>query len=113
MIIEQFTELLIAAVALIGGASGGSFGLYKLLDKSIVRRMKVLEEKLDIVDKWTRMQQLDIDNSNKSTQIMVEGMLACLEGLREQGCNGTVVNNIAKIKTYLIEKAHESKSGQR
>jgi hypothetical protein len=110
MFIEQFAEMIFAVIAVIGGASGGSFGLYKLLDRSIVKRMKVLEEKLENVDRWTRLQQLDIDNGNESTQLMVEGILACLEGLREQGCNGAVLSNIGKIKRYLVEKTFEGKS---
>ena len=35
------------------------------------------------------------------------GVLACLKGLREQGCNGPVTEAIGKIEKHLNRKAHE------
>ena len=39
--------------------------------------------------------------------IIVHGVLACLKGLREQGCNGPVKEGIAEIEEYLNRKAHQ------
>ena len=39
--------------------------------------------------------------------IIVYGVLACLKGLREQGCNGPVKEAIGEIEGYLNKKAHE------
>lgn len=41
--------------------------------------------------------------------ILTFGVLACLKGLHEQGCNGPVTEAIAKIEKHLNEKAHEKK----
>lgn len=38
--------------------------------------------------------------------LLVYGVLACLKGLREQGCNGPVTEAINKIEKYLNETAH-------
>lgn len=38
--------------------------------------------------------------------ILIEGILACLKGLREQGANGPVTEAIAKIEQHLIQKSH-------
>ena len=38
--------------------------------------------------------------------ILVEGMLACLKGLQEQGANGPVTEAITKIEKHLIDKSH-------
>lgn len=38
--------------------------------------------------------------------LLVEGILACLKGLHEQGANGPVTEAIAKIEKHLIEKSH-------
>lgn len=38
--------------------------------------------------------------------ILTMGILACLKGLSEQGCNGPVTEAINKIETHLNEKAH-------
>ena len=39
--------------------------------------------------------------------LLVFGVLACLKGLREQGCNGPVTETIDKIEKYLNQKAHK------
>ena len=38
--------------------------------------------------------------------LLTEGILACLKGLKEQGCNGPVTEAINKIEKHLNEKAH-------
>lgn len=39
--------------------------------------------------------------------LLVYGVLACLKGLREQGCNGPVTEAIGKFEKHLNEKAHK------
>ena len=39
--------------------------------------------------------------------LLVYGVLACLKGLSEQGCNGPVTEAINKYEKYLNEKAHK------
>lgn len=39
--------------------------------------------------------------------LLVYGILACLKGLSEQGCNGPVTEAISKIEKHLNKKAHE------
>ena len=38
--------------------------------------------------------------------LLTYGVLACLKGLKEQGCNGPVSEAINKIEKYLNKKAH-------
>lgn len=40
-------------------------------------------------------------------QLLTYGVLACLKGLQEKGCNGPVTEAVNKIERYLNEKAHE------
>ena len=39
--------------------------------------------------------------------LLTFGVLACLKGLKEQGCNGPVTEAINKIEKHINEKAHE------
>lgn len=39
--------------------------------------------------------------------LLTYGILACLKGLKEQGCNGPVTEAINKIEKHLNQKAHE------
>lgn len=39
--------------------------------------------------------------------LLVYGVLACLKGLSEQGCNGPVTEAINRYEKYLNKKAHK------
>ena len=60
-------------------------------------KLKTLQEKHDE----------DIGSIQTEQTLIVYGLLACLKGLKEQGCNGPVTEAINKIEKHLNEKAHE------
>lgn len=43
----------------------------------------------------------------KENKIVITGVLACLQGLKEQGCNGTVTTSIDLINDFINETAHK------
>lgn len=47
-----------------------------------------------------------IKQIREEQQILTEGILACLKGLKEQGCDGPVTSAIDKIEQHLIQQAH-------
>ncbi len=49
----------------------------------------------------------DQNHVNTELTLLTYGVLACLKGLREQGCNGPVTEAIGKIEKHLNQKAHE------
>lgn len=49
----------------------------------------------------------DIKAIKEEQTLLVEGILACLQGLQEKGCNGPVTKAIERYKTYLNTKAHK------
>ena len=54
-----------------------------------------------------REQDEEIQATKKEQQLVVYGLLACLKGLKEQGCNGPVTEAINKIEKHLNVRAHE------
>ena len=48
----------------------------------------------------------DMTNIKQEQTLLMYGVLACLKGLSEQGCNGPVTEAIHEIEKYLNEKAH-------
>ena len=40
-------------------------------------------------------------------QVLTYGVLACLKGLKEKGCNGPVTDAITTIEKYLNASAHK------
>ena len=57
------------------------------------------------VDKQNN-QDKEIKKIKEEQALLVEGILACLKGLKEQGCNGPVTEAIHKYESYLNQKAH-------
>lgn len=49
----------------------------------------------------------DMASVKQEQRLIVYGVLACLKGLSEQGCNGPVTEAISKIEKHLNEKAHQ------
>ena len=49
----------------------------------------------------------DMHGINEEQTLLTYGVLACLKGLKEQGCNGPVTEAINKIEKYLNQKAHQ------
>lgn len=52
-------------------------------------------------------QDKDIKSIKEEQTILTQGILACLMGLKEQGCNGPVTEAIDRIETYLNKQAHK------
>jgi hypothetical protein len=51
-------------------------------------------------------QEKEIKAIKEEQQLMTYGVLACLKGLREQGCDGAVTDAIDKFEKHLNAKAH-------
>lgn len=50
----------------------------------------------------------DMQDIHTEQTLLTYGVLACLKGQQEQGCNGPVTEAIGKIEKYLNQKAHGS-----
>ena len=51
-------------------------------------------------------QEAEIKSIKEEQQLLTKGILACLKGLREQGCDGAVDETINEIENHLNQKAH-------
>lgn len=59
--------------------------------------------------KWFQAQERqtkDIAALNEETCLLTYAILACLKGLKEQGCNGPVTEAIDKVEKHINKKAH-------
>ncbi len=52
-------------------------------------------------------QHVDIEKMKEEQCLLTYGVLACLKGLQEQGCNGPVTEAANKIEKHLNQQAHE------
>ena len=51
-------------------------------------------------------QDREIRALKQEQRLLTCGVLACLKGLREQGCNGPVTEAIKQIEDYMNSRAH-------
>lgn len=56
-----------------------------------------------------KQQDEDIKSIKEELTMLTYGILACLKGLKEQGCNGAVTEAIDKTEKFLNNKAHGQK----
>lgn len=87
---------LIGALAVIAGAL---IAVYKFS-----QRPKELQARIERMEK---VHEEDIRKINEEQCLNTYGLLACLKGLKEQGCNGPVTEAINKIEKHLNKQAHD------
>ena len=87
---------LIGALGVIGGLLIAGYKFYLKLEK-LAKRMENLR----------KMHEEDIRKINEEQCLITYGLLACLKGLREQGCNGPVTDGINRIEKHLNKQAHD------
>lgn len=54
-----------------------------------------------------RRQDRELSDIRKEQILICYGVLACLKGLKEQGCNGPVTAALDKLERHLNQAAHE------
>lgn len=81
--------------------------IYELVKKSTLD--KISQNAKDISELKTEVGLLksEMQDSKEERLILVNGVLACLKGLKEQGCNGPVTEGINQIEEYLMKKSHD------
>lgn len=52
-------------------------------------------------------QDIEIKALKEEQCIIVYGLLACLKGLKKQGCNGPVTEAVDKLEKHINKKAHD------
>ena len=88
---SQAVEIIIIIASAIT-ALGTIIGCFTTIQKSILRQNK---------------QDEDIRSIKEEQKILTTGVLACLKGLKEQGCDGPVTEAIFSIENHLNKEAHK------
>lgn len=52
-------------------------------------------------------QDVAIKDIKEEQSILTKGVLACLKGLKEQGCNGPVTHAIEELEEHINHQAHK------
>ena len=84
-------QTILSAAALTGAVTailGGLFAIYRWYQRQ-------------------NKQDEDIKAMKEEMCLLTYGVLACLKGLKEQGCNGPVTEAVAKIEKHVNQEAHK------
>ena len=77
---------------------------------SLLGAISVILCALAAVYRWYQRQNKqddDIKGMKEEMCLLTYGVLACLQGLKEQGCNGPVTAAIDKIEKHMNQEAHK------
>ena len=77
---------------------------------SIITSLVVIFGAFFAVYRWylnQEKQDKDIKTIKEEQGILTKGVLACLKGLKEQGCDGPVTEAISAIEAHINEQAHK------
>lgn len=95
-------QSIITAAAVIGAA----ITLVSCFSK-IVRWVDKQKKQDEDIKEIRKHHEDDMASIKEEQTLIVYGVLACLKGLSEQGCNGPVSEAINKFEKHLNEKAHK------
>ncbi len=81
-----------------------------IIAASLLSAMVVIFTAIFSVYRWylrQNQQDKEIENVKAEQCLLTYGILACLKGLQEQGCNGPVTEAISKIEKHINKQAHD------
>ena len=76
---------------------------------SVISSLVVIGSALIAVIRWFQRQaeqDSEIRRMKDEQALLISGVLACLKGLKEQGCDGPVEDAIVKIENHINQAAH-------
>lgn len=77
---------------------------------SLLTAVVIIFSAIFAVYKWylkQNQQDVEIERVKSEQCLLTYGILACLKGLKEQGCNGPVTEAIDKIEKHINKQAHD------
>lgn len=81
-----------------------------ILAASLITALTVIFSALFSAYRWylkQNQQDKEIEGMKAEQCLLTYGVLACLKGLKEQGCNGPVTEAIDKIEKHINKQAHD------
>lgn len=99
--ISSAVGILIGIVAYIWRTAGRHRDMQNRIDKleQAVAKVGELERQASRIDDLERR----AEHRKQDTRMTLRGLVACLEGLREKGCNGKVTSTLKELNDYIMD----------
>lgn len=98
---------IVGAIGIVGTLAGFVTAVYKFIKKIVLDKINKNTEDIERLQQKVENIENEIKDGKEERLILLKGQLACLKGLKEQGCNGPVTQAIKDIEEYIIAKSHE------
>ena len=82
-------------------------GIERSIGEIKKRQQRDYDRLNDLADE-AKKQREAINDSLEERRLLMRGVMACLDGLEQQGCNHTVPSTKNEINEYLNEQAHSN-----
>ena len=103
MYIDSATIITIASV--IGALSAIGAVAYKA-----IKWFQTQEQQTKDIENLKKQEKEDIKEIKDEMCLLTYAVLACLKGLKEQGCNGPVTEAIGKVEKHINQAAHRQET---
>ena len=94
------------AIGIITVIAGFVVSVWHLIQIKIFDKIDSNTKRIEKLENDTVRLKSEIADSKEERLILLKAQLACLKGLKEQGCNGPVTKAIGDIEAYLLKKSH-------
>ena len=102
---------IVVALGIISGLTVLPLKVFNWYKKNFPDRFNHLENRVNMLennfDKLSKRHEKEMKESKEERLILIRGLLACLKGLSEQGCDGPVSEAIVDIENYMIRETHK------
>jgi uncharacterized protein YdcH (DUF465 family) len=81
--------------------------IFKWYKSHITDKFNQIDDEILALKESVKSQEAEMEDSKEERLILLRGLLACLDGLKQGGANGIVTKTHEEINNYLIEKSHK------
>ena len=72
----------------------------------VIKWFQQQEKQTEDIEELRKQDKENLKQLNDEMCLLTYAVLACLKGLKEQGCNGPVTEAIGKVEKHINQKAH-------
>lgn len=72
----------------------------------VIKWFQQQEKQTEDIEEIRKQDKENLKQLNDEMCLLTYAVLACLKGLKEQGCNGPVTEAIGKVEKHINQKAH-------
>lgn len=100
-------EQIVSAIGSITVIAVFLMAIYKWYKSHITDKFNAIDNEILVLKEAVKSQESEMEDSKEERLILLRGLLACLDGLKQGGANGIVTKTHEEINNYLIEKSHK------